>query len=286
MSAIPAEPTPSQLPPAAQRDSNEPTTQQEPHSETQPDLPKPRLRLELRDLRHEATKTFLDHVDPTTDISKLVSTVVTLLYYSSDPTIQQQMAPTSTAATTTTTTSDRRPHPYKPHVPGTRSVTLIPEGMDGVAYTTGLALDDDHKEIHFSLSYINHVRKSSAGDKDKIREELLGVICHELVHCYQWNALGSAPGGLIEGIADWVRLRAGFVPPHWKREHGEGVHWHSGYQTTGYFLDWIEHAHGEGSIRRLNDALRDQKYEEDEFWAKLFGRSVKDLWASYGESLD
>lgn len=46
---------------------------------------------------------------------------------------------------------------------------------------------------------------------------------HEMVHCWQRNAHGTAPGGLIEGIADWVRLKAGLVPPHWKREADVGA---------------------------------------------------------------
>lgn len=157
--------------------------------------------------------------------------------------------------------------------------------MDGVAYTTGIDLDDDHKEIHLSLSYIAHVSSSNKGDKIKIRHELLGVICHELVHCYQWNGLGSAPGGLIEGIADWVRLHAGYVPPHWERKAGKDISWDSGYQTTGYFLDFIEKAYGDGSVRRINEALREQEYEEDKFWTKLFGSTVDQLWKSYSTEL-
>lgn len=37
----------------------------------------------------------------------------------------------------------------------------------------------------------------------------MGVCVHEMVHCWQWNAKGTCPGGLIEGIADYVRLRSG-----------------------------------------------------------------------------
>ena len=63
--------------------------------------------------------------------------------------------------------------------------------MRGVAYTTG---DHHNKEIHFSLDYI----KDSA---NRSRDEILGVLVHEVVHCYQYNAKGTCPGGLIEGIA-------------------------------------------------------------------------------------
>ena len=92
--------------------------------------------------------------------------------------------------------------------------------MGGVAYTTGTDLDNDHKELHFSLNYI-------ANNGGVSRDEILGVICHELVHCFQWAANGTCPGGLIEGVADWVRLRAGLGAKHWKRE--AGGKWDGGY---------------------------------------------------------
>ena len=106
------------------------------------------------------------------------------------------------------------------------------------------------------------------------------------MHCYQWSGLGSANGGLIEGIADWVRLQAGYVPPHWKREAGEGTQWDAGYQTTGYFLDWIEESYGEGSVWRINDALRQKEYKDEKFWKGLFGKSVEQLWKMYGEEIE
>ncbi|KAF8672392.1 hypothetical protein HU200_049598 [Digitaria exilis] len=33
---------------------------------------------------------------------------------------------------------------------------------------------------------------------------------HETTHVWQWNEQGQANGGLIEGIADYVRLKAGY----------------------------------------------------------------------------
>ena len=150
--------------------------------------------------------------------------------------------------------------------------------MDGVAFTKGSDLDRDHKEIHFSLDYINGT--PSARQKDEIQ----GVLVHEMVHCWQWNALGTAPVGLTEGIADFVRLKAGLSPPHWKKE--SGGQWDAGYQHTGYFLEWMESTLGEGSVRKINDALKDTKYEEDDFWERLFGKKVGLLWKEYEASLD
>jgi len=63
--------------------------------------------------------------------------------------------------------------------------------MPGVAHTTG---DYHNKEIYFSLDYIKQSAK-------RAREEILGVLVHEVVHCYQYDAKGTCPGGLIEGVA-------------------------------------------------------------------------------------
>lgn len=49
------------------------------------------------------------------------------------------------------------------------------------------------------------------------------MLTHELVHCYQWDAEGTCPGGLIEGVADWVRLNCDLSPPHWKKEVDGGM---------------------------------------------------------------
>lgn len=150
--------------------------------------------------------------------------------------------------------------------------------MDGVAYTTSSSLDDDHKQIHLSLTYVAGIACARQGD------EIRGVLVHEMVHCWQWNAHGTAPGGLIEGIADFVRLKAGLAPPHWTREEGEGG-WDAGYQHTAYFLDWLEERYGEGTVQRMNEHLRQGKYVERTFWKGLFHKGVKELWREYKKSL-
>ena len=63
--------------------------------------------------------------------------------------------------------------------------------MEGVAHTFG---SHKQKEIHFSLDYIKKSAK-------RARDEIMGVLVHEVVHCYQYDACNTCPGGLIEGIA-------------------------------------------------------------------------------------
>ena len=96
------------------------------------------------------------------------------------------------------------------------------------------------------------------------------------------TAMGTAPGGLIEGIADYVRLRAGFTPPHWKR--GSGSRWDEGYYVTGYFLDWVEKTN-EGFVKGVNAILRDAKWDEGVF-KLITGKTVDELWKEYRKQMD
>ena len=211
-----------------------------------PEIPKPKLRFKVRELTHPGALIFFKTTNPATVLSNAVNFVLQTLYI---------------------------PLEGKAVIPPTRSITLILRSMAGVAYTTGIDLDDDHKEIHFSLDYIAQI------PADRQQHEIEGVIVHEMVHCWQWNALGTAPGGLIEGIADFVRLKASLSPPHWKKESGGD--WDAGYQHTAYFLEWIDARFGDGSVMRVNDRLRNKQYEEQKFWQGLFGKSVNDLWSEY-----
>ncbi|KAE9969617.1 hypothetical protein BLS_005299 [Venturia inaequalis] len=214
-----------------------------------PSLPrKPLLRLEIRDLSSKASLAFLSLPSSGSILQNAVEATLAWLY-----------TPSST-------------------IPPTRSITLILRDMPGVAYTTGSDIDSDHKEIHFSTSYIEGQMHKGGFEK-----EVLGVITHEMVHCWQWDARGTCPGGLIEGIADFVRLRAGFVPGHWKKE--AGGEWDAGYQHTGYFLDYLERRFGDGMVVKINETLRDRVYKEKRFWEECCGCGVEELWEEYGRYL-
>ncbi|CAK7565386.1 MAG: hypothetical protein SEPTF4163_003302 [Sporothrix epigloea] len=216
--------------------------------------PKPKLRLEVRDLDHEGASTFCESVNVSLIMQQAVGNVQRLLYgrdaWHVDP---------------------------ETHCPPTRSVTLILRAMPGVAYTTGSELDGDHKEIYFSLEYIAGIRPRG----ERVTAEITGVLTHELVHCYQWDGHGTCPSGLVEGIADWVRLRCNLSPPHWKRDPAAVGRWDAGYQHTAYFLDFMERRFGNGTVRRINEKLRLDHYQEKDFWLGLFGLSIDKLWTDY-----
>ncbi|RAK98665.1 basic secretory family protein [Aspergillus ibericus CBS 121593] len=249
------------------------------------EAPRPKLRLQINDLRHPASKFFLNLIP---DVSSTLETALTAI-------IEHLYTPPRTDPTPTRPLST-----FTPYVPATRSVTVLLRDIDGVAYTTGTELDNDHKEIHLSLSYI----RTCTGYLDPVAE-ITGVLTHELVHCYQHTAPPQAqeiprpPGGLIEGIADFVRLKAGLEPPHWKRPTSakeRSEKWDQGYQHTAYFLAWLEDVRvGKGAVGLLNDRLLRVGYVGEDggggagkegFWKGLFGVGVQELWEDYGRYLD
>ncbi|KAJ9285015.1 hypothetical protein DTO027B5_7441 [Paecilomyces variotii] len=271
-----------------------------------PAVSSPTLRLHIQDLHHPAASAFLRLVpDLAAVLDTALAQIITHLYSPS---------PSSNNA-------------FTPSIPPTRSVTIILRDFSGVAYTTGTDLDNDHKEIHFSLSYIR-----TATTYPDPRKELVGVLTHELVHCYQHttppppppppssfpsntspnenNNHLRPPGGLIEGIADFVRLKAHLDPPHWKRPSSatdRPDRWDAGYQHTAFFA-WLEDVRvGQAAIGRLNDRLfrvgyvgddnggdngngkgneNDSSKRDNGFWKALFGADIADLWDEYGRYLD
>ncbi|KAK2828969.1 hypothetical protein FQN49_007224 [Arthroderma sp. PD_2] len=245
-----------------------------PSSSAAPAVPKPKLRLHFEDLGNAASKTFIAAVpDPNAVIQKAIGEIVKYLYTS----------PSGSAA------PGRRVH-FNPSLPPTSVVSFILHDFEGVAYTVGLASDNNQKEIHFSLSYISH-----AGNLKDTAAEVFGVIQHELVHCYQHTTLPDKsaphpPSGLIEGIADFVRLKAGLGAAHWRRPTSVAdlpKNWDSGYQNTAFFLEWIENIKiGTGAVGLINDRLLRQGYlgfNGERFWKGLFGQDILDLWVDYAE---
>ncbi|XP_077216533.1 uncharacterized protein LOC143851092 [Tasmannia lanceolata] len=142
-------------------------------------------------------------------------------------------------------------------------VSTFIDKMDGVAYT-------NNNEIHVSASHI----ASYSGD---VRTEITGVLYHEMTHVWQWNGANQAPGHLIDGIADFVRLKAGFAGSDWVKAGG-GDSWDQGYVVTARFLDYCNSLR-DGFVADLNVKLR-TGYSVD-FFVELLGKTVDQLWSDY-----
>ena len=141
------------------------------------------------------------------------------------------------------------------------------------------------------------------------------VITHELVHTLQHGSIlppaglsalkcdGTPPMGLMEGIADFVALKAGEGNPGWpsrpRRSDELPDQWDNGYISTAYFLEWLEDVRiGPGAIGRLNDRIGKYGYfTKDEVvftrcvfqpdtWKVLFDSSIVELWEEYRQYVD
>ncbi|BBH09650.1 Plant basic secretory protein family protein, partial [Prunus dulcis] len=134
-----------------------------------------------------------------------------------------------------------------------QKVTLIIDNITGVAYAS-------NNEIHVSAGYI-------AGYSGDVKREISGVLYHESTHVWQWNGNGQAPGGLIEGIADYVRLKA-----------GQGNRWDQGYDVTARFLDYLN-GRRSGFVAELNKKLRSGYSAK--YFVDLLGKNVDQLWSDY-----
>ncbi|CAN8270666.1 unnamed protein product [Cochlearia groenlandica] len=139
-------------------------------------------------------------------------------------------------------------------------ITLVMENGNGVAY-------NGNNEIHFNAGYL-------AGFSGDVKREFTGVVYHEVVHSLQW---GNGPGGLIEGIADYVRLKAGYAPGHWVGPGG-GDRWDQGYDVTARFLEYCNDLKN-GFVAELNKKMRNGY--SDGYFVDLLGKDVNQLWREY-----
>ncbi|KAL3730024.1 hypothetical protein ACJRO7_027087 [Eucalyptus globulus] len=118
--------------------------------------------------------------------------------------------------------------------------------------------------IRLNADYLRHYQ----GD---IKEEFAGVAYHEMTHVWQWTGNGMA---LINGTADYVRLKGGYASKGWPRK-GSGSRWDDDYAVTAYFLNYcndLEH----GFVAELN-ALVKYSYSET-FFIPVLIKYLHDLW--------
>ncbi|WRX14066.1 hypothetical protein QQP08_006553 [Theobroma cacao] len=115
---------------------------------------------------------------------------------------------------------------------------------------------------------------------DQLKPEFNGVLYHEMNHVWQWDGNGQQDKtlrGLIEGIADFVKLKANYVPAGWVQP-GKGDKWYDGYSVTARFLDNCEGLRT-GFVAELNRMMKDG-YSTD-FFFQLLDKTVDQLWSDY-----
>jgi len=148
--------------------------------------------------------------------------------------------------------------------------------FDGVANAGG-------SDINFSSRHI-----ANYDDPQDARFEYIGVLVHEATHLYQANNDGD--GALIEGMADFVRIRAGH---HRMDRRDVGGAWTDAYTTSGFFFSWLAGPGGlqtDGRVPSDPDigwAINQQingDWSEQVFIDRL-GVDVDTLWEEYQDAI-
>lgn len=159
---------------------------------------------------------------------------------------------------------------------------FFPDDVNRIKVTINEEAGVAHVIGHNMWISVNHIQNSYNGDKNKLKYEIEGVLAHEFTHIWQYSRqkdnLNSiaAPGGLIEGIADFVRLKAGYGASHWRKKFER---WDAGYDSTAFFLEYIENSHPE-FVSKLNQSIAKNGWEEKSF-SDITGKSLSVWWNEY-----
>ncbi|KAF8028692.1 hypothetical protein BT93_E1367 [Corymbia citriodora subsp. variegata] len=107
--------------------------------------------------------------------------------------------------------------------------------------------------------------------------EFTGIVYFTSGLVWEWTGNGSAPAGLLTGIADYMRLTAGWEYQGWP-PRGSGLRWDEGYEITANFLEYCEGLR-KGFVSYLNAMMIDSY--SDAYFVTLLGKPVDELWADY-----
>lgn len=132
--------------------------------------------------------------------------------------------------------------------------------MKGVAYA-------GRGEIHIAAEWV------------RAHPHDFGMVAHELTHLVQRYPRNQA-GWLVEGIADYVRLRH-FEPALPRpRINFARARYTDSYKTTASFLIWLEEKYGPDLVPRLSNSLRAGAYTDAKF-KEFTGKELPELWNDF-----
>ena len=126
----------------------------------------------------------------------------------------------------------------KDSIPNIRKINYTIEDVKGISAKSGGVPEIS---IFYSSRWVE--QSAANGGDEKVLYETEGVLYHELVHGFQLEPQGIGSYGtnktffaFIEGMADAVRAHNNYFPITNRKPGGN---WMDGYQTTGFFLEWL-----------------------------------------------
>jgi hypothetical protein len=150
-------------------------------------------------------------------------------------------------------------------------ITLIVYDYAGIASTQGTT-------IRLSTNHLQETYDRG----DDVALEIAGVLHFTTSLVYQNNLNNTAPGWVVTGIADFVRLRAGYIDP---AERAKGGAYDGPYsQTTAFFFDYLT-TRNPDIVYQLNQRLLPgaSAWSDDAF-VTFMGSDLDTLWAEYQAS--
>jgi hypothetical protein len=161
--------------------------------------------------------------------------------------------------------------------PKIKQINLVVDTLDGVAYTSGIAVSTEM--TLFSSNYLSAIRSNRS--KSAVITEIEGVLSHEETHIWQKNAnYGEADGwSVIEGEADAVRYLSGHDDI---KRRSKGGKWTDGYTTTGFFIVWLQANKDKDFLYKLNQYVGTHyEFNWDVACLHILNETVQDLWNQY-----
>ncbi|KAL8553381.1 hypothetical protein ACS0TY_001890 [Phlomoides rotata] len=160
---------------------------------------------------------------------------------------------------------------FEQRTPGeARVVTVLNvyiSDFEGYAYKNG-------DNINISGSALNNFYFPRSNSKFYFTS----MLYHEMTHVFQWHGEFTAPGGLTEGIADYVMVKSGIYEKEKYTKPGTGQKWDEGYGVTGRFLEYCDSLRP-GFTAALNKKMRNTY--SDNYFQELLGKKLDQLWRDY-----
>ena len=157
-------------------------------------------------------------------------------------------------------------------------INVIIEDFAGVSETYGNAPGE--ATIHMSSRYLQAVADAH-GD---VAAEIRGIFYYHATNIYQFDdGNGAANAWLVEGVANYVRHVAGYLPDNQRRAGGA---YNDGGTTTGFFFVWLDQKYAD-FVYELNLSLdpSDSITWTPGAFSDITGQSVDILWANYQATL-
>jgi hypothetical protein len=155
-------------------------------------------------------------------------------------------------------------------------INVVIESFEGVSETYSVGSE---ATIHMSSRYQQQV----ADAQRDVRDEITSILYYQITNMYQSDdGDGITLGWLVEGVANYVRHSAGYLPDGERRKGGK---YDDGNTTTGFFLVWLDEQYPD-FVYELNQGMSpsDPVVWSPNAFQDITGRNVDQLWASYQAS--